>query len=110
MAPHVALRRIFEWSKFHFDPLLVQQFMRAIGIYPVGTLVILESGRVGIVLEQAEGNLLKPLVKVFFDSRRRQYITPQEVDLSKSLGTGGGDKIAGHETPEKWGIDLSELV
>jgi HD-GYP domain-containing protein (c-di-GMP phosphodiesterase class II) len=110
MAPHEALRKIFEWSKFHFDPLLVQQFMRAIGIYPVGTLVMLESGRIGIVLEQAEGNLLKPLIKVFFDSKRREYITSQEVDLSKSLGKGGGDRITGHETPEKWGINLSQLA
>jgi putative nucleotidyltransferase with HDIG domain len=109
MAPHEALRKIFEWSKFHFDPLLVQQFMRAIGIYPVGTLVMLESGRIGIVLEQAEGNLLQPLIKVFFDSKRMLYITPQEVDLAKSLGKGGGDRIASHETPEKWGINLSQF-
>jgi len=110
MAPHEALRKIFEWSKFHFDPLLVQQFMRAIGIYPVGTLVMLESGRIGIVLEQAEGNLLQPLVKVFYDSKRGQHITPQVVDLSRPIGQGGGDRISGHETPEKWGINLSQLL
>jgi HD-GYP domain-containing protein (c-di-GMP phosphodiesterase class II) len=34
-----ALRKIYEWSKFHFDPALAQEFMRCIGIYPVGTLV-----------------------------------------------------------------------
>ena len=110
MAPHEALRKIFEWSKFHFDPLLVQQFMRAIGIYPVGTMVLLESGRIGVVLEQAEGNLLQPSVKVFYDSRRQQYLAPQVVDLAKPLGHGGADKIAGHETPEKWGIDLAKFI
>ena len=110
MAPHEALRKIFEWRKFHFDPLLVQRFMRAIGIYPVGTMVMLESGRIGVVLEQAEGSLLLPLVKVFYDGRRNQYITPLEVDLSKPEGHGGGDKISGHETPEKWGIDLGRYL
>ncbi len=109
MAPHEALRKIFEWSKFHFDPLLVQQFMRAIGIYPVGTMVMLESGRIGVVLEQAEGSLLQPLVRVFYDSRQMQYIEPKEVNLAKPLGHGGGDKIVGHETPEKWGINLSRF-
>lgn len=109
MAPHEALRKIFEWSKFHFDPLLVQQFMRAIGIYPVGTMVMLESGRLGIVLEQADSSLLQPLVKVFFDSKTRQHITPREVDLSKTGGQ-GGDRILGHETPEKWGIDPGRLL
>ena len=109
MAPHEALRKIFEWSKFHFDPLLVQQFMRAIGIYPVGTMVMLESGRIGVVLEQAEGSLLQPLVRVFYDSRQMLYIEPKEVDLAKPFGHGGADKIVGHETPEKWGINLSRF-
>lgn len=110
MAPHEALSKIFEWSKHHFDPALVHKFMRAIGIYPVGTLVILESGRLGVVLEQAADNLLKPLVRVFYDSKRRQYITPADVDLAKPFGGGGADKIVGHEVPEKWGIDLARFT
>lgn len=110
LAPHEALRKIFEWSKFHFDPVLVQQFVRAIGIYPVGTMVELESGRIGIVLEQSEASLLQPLVKVFYDSKRGQYIPPVTVDLAKPMGQGGADKIVGHATPEKWGIDASRFM
>ncbi|MDD5250191.1 MAG: HD-GYP domain-containing protein [Rhodocyclaceae bacterium] len=110
LAPHEALRKIFEWSKFHFDPLLVQQFMRATGIYPVGTMVMLESGRIGVVLEQAEASLLQPLVKVIYDSKRMLYLEPKEVDLAKPVGHGGGDKIVGYETPEKWGIQLERFI
>jgi putative nucleotidyltransferase with HDIG domain len=110
LAPHEALRKIFEWSKFHFDPALVQQFLRTIGIYPVGTLVMLESGRLAMVLEQGEGNLLQPTVKAIYDSRRRQYIEPKIVDLARPVGQGGGDKIAGHESAERWGIDLSRFA
>jgi len=110
MAPHEALRKIFEWSKFHFDPALVQLFMRTIGIYPVGTLVMLESGRIGVVLEQSSGNLLQPTVRVFYDGRRRQYLPPQDIDLSRPLGHGGADRIASHEVPDKWGIDLSRFL
>jgi putative nucleotidyltransferase with HDIG domain len=110
LPPHEALRKIFEWSKFHFDPALVQQFLRTIGIYPVGTLVMLESGRLAIVLEQGEGNLLQPTVKVIYDSRRQQYVEPKMVDLARPTGHGGGDKIAGHETADRWGIDLSRFA
>jgi putative nucleotidyltransferase with HDIG domain len=110
MEPHEALRKIFEWSKFHFDPALVQQFLRTIGIYPVGTLVMLESGRIGVVLEQATGNLLHPTIRVFYDGKRKQYLAPQEIDLSRSVAQGGGDRITSHETPEKWGIDLSRFL
>jgi putative nucleotidyltransferase with HDIG domain len=110
LAPHEALRKIFEWSKFHFDPALVQQFMRATGIYPVGTMVMLESGRIGVVLEQSEVSLLRPLVRVFYDSKRMLYIPPAEVDLAKPEGHGGADKILSHETPEKWGIKLEQFM
>jgi putative nucleotidyltransferase with HDIG domain len=50
--PTEALKMLLEWSGQHFDPLLVQQFIRTLGIYPVGSLVMLESGLLGVVVEQ----------------------------------------------------------
>ena len=58
-----ALGKILEWSAFHFDRRLVEQFIRVIGIYPVGTLVKLESGLIGVVTEQYKDDFLHPLVK-----------------------------------------------
>ncbi|UGQ46186.1 HD-GYP domain-containing protein [Massilia endophytica] len=105
MSAAAALRKIYEWSKFHFNPQMVQEFMRCVGIYPVGTLVLLESGRLGVVVEPHETNLLAPKVNVFFHTKKNLYIKPETVDLSKALGFGGGDKIVGHETPSKWNVD-----
>jgi len=105
MPPTDALRKIYEWSKFHFNPELVQAFMRAIGIYPIGTLVRLESGRLGVVIEQNDNNLISPKVKVFFSIQSNTHIKPEIVDLSKSLGHGGGDRIEKHESPERWKLD-----
>lgn len=48
---------------------------------------------------------LAPKVNVFFSTRSDTYIKPQEVDLSKPLGMGGGDRILSHEAPEKWRVD-----
>jgi HD-GYP domain-containing protein (c-di-GMP phosphodiesterase class II) len=100
-----ALRKIYEWSKFHFNPQYAQEFMRCVGIYPVGTLVLLESGRLAVVIEPHETNLLAPKVNVFFNTRQNVYIKPETVDLSRGLGFGGGDKIVGHELPAKWNVD-----
>lgn len=105
MEPTDALRKLFEWSKFHFDPLLVQSFLRCIGIYPTGTLVMLESGCLAVVTEQHQTNMLLPVVRTIFDSKKHVYVTPEYVDLSRSMGAGGADRIVGHEIPEKWGID-----
>jgi HD-GYP domain-containing protein (c-di-GMP phosphodiesterase class II) len=100
-----ALRKIFEWSKFHFNPALVQEFIRCVGIYPVGTLVLLESGRLGVVTELHQTKLLEPKVNVFFHTGRQAYITPVSIDLSRPMGKGGADRIVGHEPPAKWQVD-----
>ncbi|MGZ5817407.1 MAG: HD-GYP domain-containing protein [Burkholderiaceae bacterium] len=100
-----ALRKLFEWSKFHLNADYVKAFMRCVGIYPVGTLVLLESGRLGVVTEPHETNLISPKVNVFFSTKSNTYIKPIELDLSKPLGMGGGDKIISHESPKKWNVD-----
>ncbi|MES2151429.1 MAG: HD-GYP domain-containing protein [Pseudomonadota bacterium] len=105
-----ALRKIYEWSKFHFNPAFAQEFMRCVGIYPVGTMVLLESGRLGVVVEPHETNLLAPKVNVFFNTRQNVYIKPEMVDLSRKLGFGGGDKIVRHESPEKWNVDPMKFL
>jgi HD-GYP domain-containing protein (c-di-GMP phosphodiesterase class II) len=105
MSAAAALRKIYEWSKFHFNPQYAQEFMRCVGIYPVGTMVMLESGRLGVVIEPHETNLLAPKVNVFFNTKQNLYIKPETVDLSRGLGFGGGDKIVGHESAAKWNVD-----
>lgn len=109
MVPHEALRKMFEWSKFHFDAELVHEFVRIIGIYPVGTIVQLESGRIGLVMEQSEESLLTPTVRVFYDGRRRRPITPFTLDLSQPMGRGGADAIAAPIDPEGWGFEVPSL-
>ncbi|MFV0371183.1 MAG: HD-GYP domain-containing protein [Azonexus sp.] len=97
-APADSLQRMASW-KGHFDPAIFQAFVKSLGIYPIGSLVRLESGKLGVVIEQNEQTLLKPRIKVFFSTRSRSYIPPQVVDLAKSA-----EKIAGREDAEKWDI------
>lgn len=100
-----ALRKMWEWSKTHFDNSMLQAFMRCVGIYPVGSLVRLESGRLGVVTEQNAISLLSPKVRVFFNARDGVYIAPEVVDLAASLGAGGGDRIVSTEVPERWRLE-----
>jgi HD-GYP domain-containing protein (c-di-GMP phosphodiesterase class II) len=110
MSAAEALRKIYEWSKFHFNPRLAQEFMRCVGIYPVGTLVMLESARLGVVVEPHPTNLLTPKVNVFFNTRSQTYIRPELLDLSRPVGFGGGDKIVRHESPAKWRVDPDRFM
>jgi putative nucleotidyltransferase with HDIG domain len=110
MTPTDAMRKMLEWSKFHFDETLAHQFMKIVGIYPVGQLVRLESGRLAVVTDQNETNLLMPKVCAFFSIKSNCHIPPVMVDLSRTLGHGGGDKIVGHENPHKWGVQPSRFL
>jgi HD-GYP domain-containing protein (c-di-GMP phosphodiesterase class II) len=110
MSAAEALRKIFEWSKFHFNPVLAQEFIRCIGIYPVGTLVRLESGRLGVVVEAHETSLLTPKVNAFFDTGSGTRIPMQTIDLSRPVGSGGADRILGLEQPEKWKLDPMQYL
>ncbi len=100
MAPTQALKKMLEWSEHHFDPQLVQSFIRSVGIYPCGSLVRLESGRLGVVLEQNEGSLLEPVVRVFYRADKQYYIPPEVVNLARAQ-----DRVTGFESYEKWNID-----
>lgn len=110
LGPADAIRKLFEWSNYHFDAQLVQRFVRSVGIYPVGTLVRLESGRLGVVIERCASSLLTPLVRVIFDARHNHYITPEDVDLARPFGFGGGDRIVSHESPVRWKIDITRFL
>lgn len=96
--PAESIKRMAEW-KGHFDPNVFQAFVKSLGIYPVGSFIRLESGKLGVVVEQSEQSLLKPKVRVFFSTKSQAYIKPETIDLGRSA-----EKIAGREDPEKWGI------
>lgn len=110
MEPTVAIRKMFEWSKFHFNPKLLRTFIRIVGIYPVGTLVMLESGKIGVVIEQSETDMTRPLVRIIFDAKKNYFIAPKDIDLAKPLGQGGGDRIVNYESSAKWNIDPNKFM
>jgi len=102
MAPTAALGRLLEWSKYHFDPTLVRAYVKSVGIYPTGSLVRLESGRLGVVIEQHENKMMQPKLRVIFHAEHQRYLTPEVLDLA---WPGCQDKITGHEEYDAWNID-----
>lgn len=104
--PAESIRKMAEWHG-HFDPKIFQAFVKCVGIYPCGSLVRLESGRLAIVMEQSAKSLLSPVVKVFFSARSKVPITQEVIDLSKVAGR---DKIISREDPANWNFKyLDEL-
>lgn len=109
MEPHQALRKLLEWSNHHFDPALVQHFIRCVGIYPIGTLVRLHSGRLGVIVENNQNGLRHPVVRVVMDIKRRTFLAAQDIDLS-CLPIDYDERIVGTESPAQWGIDPLKVM
>jgi len=105
--PAESLRKMAEWANGHFDGKVFQGFVKSLGIYPIGSLVKLTSGRLGVVVSQTGKSLTMPMVKVFFSTKSNMRIVPQIIDLSAPSTT---EKIVGREDPAKWRFaDLNEL-
>jgi putative nucleotidyltransferase with HDIG domain len=105
--PAESIRKMTEWSKGHFDERVFQSFVKSIGIYPIGSLVRLRSGRLGIVVDQTERSLLVPKVKVFFSTKSNLRIPTEIIDLSK---LGDDERIVSIEESAKWNFkDLNDL-
>jgi putative nucleotidyltransferase with HDIG domain len=105
--PAESIRKMAEWSKGHFDEAVFQAFVKTVGIYPTGSLVRLESGRLGVVTEQHQTSLLTPKVKIFYSVKTKSPIIQETIDLSTLLGK---DKIIGRESPEDWGFKKLDLL
>lgn len=104
-APAEAIKRMAEWRNGHFDESVFQAFVKTVGIYPVGSLVRLKSGRLAVVTEQSDNSLLKPRVKVFFSTKSQEPVRLEVIDLARSQ-----DAIEGPEDPAQWGFDLNRLM
>ena len=84
MSPAAAFKIILSLTPFHLDQNLVYDFIRCIGVYPVGSLVELSDGRVGIVWEGKDRDALHPVVKCFYSNKHKRYTDVTMVDLLKS--------------------------
>ena len=106
-APADSIRKMAEWSKGHFDEIVFQAFVKTVGIYPTGSLVRLESGRLAVVVEQNETSLLSPRVKVFYSAKTKMPIIQETLDLAKLVGK---EKIIGRESPDDWGFKNLDML
>ena len=98
--PAESMAQMAQWAKSgQFDNSVFQAFVKSLGIYPVGSLVRLSSGRLGVVIEQHAAALLKPVVKIFFSAISQMYVRPETLDLSR---LGCNERVVERESNRKW--------
>lgn len=90
-----ALKRIYEWRDKDFDARLVEDFIRCMGVFPIGSLVELSTGSVGVVITINRARRLKPKVALVLTASKTPYSQRIVTDLMEHTdGQGREIKIS----------------
>ena len=110
MSPTEALTKMYSWRMTDFDPELLEQFIQCLGIYPVGTLVELTSGEVGIVISVNPVLRLRPIVSLVLDANKRPYYPARSLNLADFADNDPDNVYAIREVlkPHSYGINIRE--
>jgi HD-GYP domain-containing protein (c-di-GMP phosphodiesterase class II) len=106
IAPSNALNMLYGWRDRMFSGPLVEQFIQCIGIYPVGAIVELNSGEIGIVIAQNLARRLLPRVMVVLDANRNPLRPQRILDLSKEPKHKPGESYRIKRTLEKDSVPI----
>lgn len=95
------------------DPVLVKAFINLTGIFPVGTVVALDTHELGVVHARSDepSALSRPIVRLLFDERGNRMSNTPIVDLTEQTATGEYRRtIVRTEDPDRYGIRVSDFV
>ncbi|MFL0800082.1 MAG: HD-GYP domain-containing protein [Agarilytica sp.] len=84
MSPFKAMKLLLSLADNHFDRSLVYSFIRCMSVYPVGTVVELDNGRLGVVIESNLETPNKPRLRIFYNMTHKHYEKPSLLDLASS--------------------------
>lgn len=111
ISPSHAIRVLYDARDEEFQAELVEAFIRAIGVYPAGTLVELSSGEVGVVVAEYRTRRLHPKVMILLDPHKRRLAAPvlKELQEEESKAPGRPVNILRSLEPGAYGIDLASI-
>lgn len=107
-----ALKSIYSLCDSYFDRDLVEDFIKCLGIYPVGSVVELDSGELAIVITVKPDKHLLPTVMIIRDSKGIPRYPPQIINLDNFKDKDNSPRLMITKVidPESVGIDLSDYL
>jgi HD-GYP domain-containing protein (c-di-GMP phosphodiesterase class II) len=106
---HEATQELLDCKGKLFQESLVEQFVQAIGLFPTGTLIELNTGEVGIVVTQNDTRRLKPEVVIVLDADKNKLEKLKIVDLANQRGGGERERWISRELlPNTYGVSSEE--
>ena len=81
--PYEAIEYLYGGGDVMFDPEVVDAFTQNLAVYPLGTLVRLSTGEVGVVVNVRKNKGPRPIVRVYYNDVNRKLREPKNIDLSE---------------------------
>ena len=106
IVPCEVLKLLYLKRDGYFGPGLVEKFIHCIGIYPIGSLVELNTGEICLIRSVDRNHLLQPVVVVVLDGDKRPYRVPFVVDLNEDASR----CITGAADPDKYMLHFDEFL
>ncbi len=110
--PQQALSTVYNGMETEFPRAIAEHFVKVIGIYPVGSFVVLASGEKGIVTRINRDGILVPDIVVLFSADGRRLPEPVAVRLAERTREQDGEryKIAKVLNPREDGVTVEEYL
>lgn len=112
ITPYDAVNYIYHQQRGSFDLKLVEQFIKYLGIYPIGSTVELNTGQVGIVMSFDDKSRLSPTVLLVLNENKQFYEKYKYCNLAKTLLSidGNHTHIETVINPDRYGIKVSDII
>ena len=112
ITPYDALKNMYEWINEDFDKNIIEQFIKCLGIYPIGCVVELNLGHVGIVVTASEKTKLRPIVLLISNSKGEKFPVPKLLNLAHPNWCSGEQKLEVKRILSKneYDFDITEIV
>ena len=112
LSPYEGMQKIYEWAKIDFNQTLVERFIQCVGIYPIGTFALLDTGEMGVVSSINHGKLLRPNIHLIYQNFKMRYPQPIVVDLMEKSGDSQEFKrtIITPLDPNPWNIHVDDYL
>jgi len=112
-SPAAVLQEMRDNPSRGMDPVVVKAFINLLGIYPVGTLVVLDTFELAVVsgANPRVDALSRPMVKIVSDAQGNIVVPPLEVDLAQPDGNGDYPRtIIKTADPDRYGINVGDYI
>lgn len=97
ITPSAAISKMLKQAGAAFHPQLMQQFIQVVGIYPVGSIVKLNTEETGIVISQNRLARLRPVLRIVLNKHGKRYKHQPNLDLKHQQAS---DIIISREMPQ----------